>query len=664
MSFSLSSEQQSIVSLLGENNVLVDSVAGSGKTTTVLHIAQHYSKSKILLLTYNKKLKFETRERVDKMGLENIEVHSYHSFCVKYYLRTCFTDSGITKIVNKDLKKLKNFNYDYIILDEAQDITPLYYSLVCKIYKNNGETHDNVSKFCILGDKNQSIYAFNKADERFIVFADQIFKFDNTPWKRVKLSTSFRITKPMAAFTNHCLLGYQNLNSVKPGQKVRYLICNTFCSKYGGKVFDEIQYYIRKGYQHEDIFILAPSVKSDRSPVRKLANYLSEKKKIPVYVPNNDDERLDEDILKNKIAFSTFHQVKGLERKVVIVFGFDDSYFEFYKKNVDPLLCPNEIYVATTRAKDYLSVLHHKGNGYLQFIDKSMLSRVCDIQGYNKEVGDSKKGNSRPTEVSVTSITKYIPSEVVDAAIRYLNITQIQEKGYKIDIPTKTKQGDLYENVSEINGVAIPAYFEFLKTNKMTISKKRVKKDLSASELLKISNKWCALKSGYNYKLTQIKEYDWMEQTDLNACIERLEIRVSSDSVYEKEFSHSNFDELLGLNLIGHLDCVDRLNGDINIWEFKCVSKIENEHFIQLALYAYLYYKTNKTNKVNANYYVFNILDDSIYKVEFEINKLIGMVKYLFNYKYGDRKIMSDIEFLENAKNIENKIIKKIQKGT
>ena len=138
MELTLSSEQKQVVTELEHNNVLVDSVAGSGKTTTILHIAKKYPQFNFLLLTYNKKLKFETRQRVEAAGLDNVETHSYHSFCVKYYLRTCFTDSGIIKIIDDcETIPLKKFAYNYMILDESQDLTPLYFNLVCKIYYNN-----------------------------------------------------------------------------------------------------------------------------------------------------------------------------------------------------------------------------------------------------------------------------------------------------------------------------------------------------------------------------------------------------------------------------------------------------------------------------------------------------------------------------------------------
>jgi len=92
----LSDEQNNVIKCVeSENNVCVDSVAGSGKTTTILHIAEKLSNLKILLITYNAKLKLETREKSKKLGLNNIEVHSYHSFGVKYYDNKCYTDDVI-----------------------------------------------------------------------------------------------------------------------------------------------------------------------------------------------------------------------------------------------------------------------------------------------------------------------------------------------------------------------------------------------------------------------------------------------------------------------------------------------------------------------------------------------------------------------------------------
>ena len=171
-----SQEQQSVVEALINNNVIIDSVAGSGKTTCNLHIATHFQDFNILLLTYNARLKIETRDKIKDLKLSNIETHSYHSFCVKYYDRDCFTDSEIIELLKNNCLLLKSIKYDMIILDETQDMSPLYFQLVCKIFKDNEVTNP---KICILGDERQSIFDFMGADQRFITFAEKIFNLNN-----------------------------------------------------------------------------------------------------------------------------------------------------------------------------------------------------------------------------------------------------------------------------------------------------------------------------------------------------------------------------------------------------------------------------------------------------------------------------------------------------
>ena len=67
-------EQKRILKSLKNYNVIIDSVAGSGKTTTNLFIAKDNPTKKILLLTYNASLKFETRNKVGELEINNLEV--------------------------------------------------------------------------------------------------------------------------------------------------------------------------------------------------------------------------------------------------------------------------------------------------------------------------------------------------------------------------------------------------------------------------------------------------------------------------------------------------------------------------------------------------------------------------------------------------------------
>ena len=387
----ISPEQQQVITELENNhNVIVNSVAGSGKTTSNLHIAQYFSTQKILLLTYNAKLKIETREKIDALQYKNIETHSYHSFCVKYYDPSCYTDSEIIALLKKNTLCKKSFHYDLIILDEAQDISPVYFRLICKIFQDNQVRNPQM---VVLGDEKQSIFDFNKADQRFLTLADQIYLFNDKSWKTCKLSQSFRITFEMSEFINHILLKSNRIVSKKISQvKPRYVIGNSF----GDMIFKEIEYYLEMGYFAKDIFILTPSInKKEKSPIRILENKIKmNRPDIPVFIPTGDDSVLDKEILENKLVFSTFHQSKGLERKVVLVINFDNSYFQYYKKKANPFVCPNELYVATTRSLEHLSLIHHYENEFLPFLNVEELPRYCTLVQLCK-MKTGKKRNQR-----------------------------------------------------------------------------------------------------------------------------------------------------------------------------------------------------------------------------------------------------------------------------
>ena len=699
----LSIEQNEVIEQLKNNNVVVDSVAGSGKSTCGLYIALINKNANILQLTYNKKLKDETREKVVLLGLTNLEIHSYHSFCVKHYDSSCFTDSGIINILKNKLSCRKLFNYDIIILDEVQDMSSIYFELVCKIFKENGNGN---TKICMFGDINQSIFDFNKADQRFITFAPELFILNNLLWKKCKLTTSFRITNQMSLFINNCMLKEDRIISNKLSQyKPRYIICDCFG---GGDddingPFDEIIYYLKTGYSPKDIFIIAPSLRgSENSPVRKLENKIKIKlPHIPIYVPTNDDAKLDDEILEGKLVFSSIHQTKGLERKVIILFNFDNSYFEYFKKNKSPLICPNELYVATTRALEQLSVLHHYKNNYLPFLNKDLLNLYCDVKIYNKltiskpktEIEDE---NNIPT--SVTDLIKHLPQEILDDCFNYFNFEIVKEKNIQINIPLKTKQNDGSEGVSELTGIAIPSYFEYKIKNNMGIFNELKEKkkennllpstgcllkiksnklsntvlhkeynlnninlnELKTDELLFIANKWNTYKTGYLFKMFQITEYNWLSDENLQKCIERLyKLNISNKARFEYKCIVEDNEELCNRQLTGYFDCID----ENKLYEFKCVQSLEKEHYLQLILYMYL----NEMNEINNNNNLIQniqFIDNEIIKEE---EKLKLQKENPNNNKINDNKInkynIGDKIKYNVFDKVDEGIIKKIYKN-
>ena len=713
-----SEEQQIIVDSIKESNIVVDAVAGSGKTTTNLHIALNYPGKNILLLTYNKDLKLDSRKRVSDLKIRNMEVHSFHSFCVKTYDSKAFDDNGIIQITEKDIEPKKLFSYDILLIDEIQDINSLYYELICKIAKDNGCDF----KLAILGDIFQCINHWNHSDHRYIQKAEELFCFNDYDWKQCSLSTSYRLTNEISEFINYCLLGETRIQTLKSNKVVNYLICDTFKRNI---LLNHVLDYLEQGYLYEDIFILAPSIKSSQKmkPVQILANSLSQKE-IPIYVPNSDDIELDKDELKGKIAFSTFHQAKGRERKVTIVFNFDESYFTFFGKNKNPFVCSNEIYVSVSRSIEQLSVIHHYENNFLPFLKKENLESYTNMFLINP-LSVGFKCEKKNLDTAVTDLTRHLPSKVLKHCLGYFTMKKVQEPSSKINIPVKIKQGKLVESVSEISGIAIPSYFELMNTGTMSILRQpnllieSKPKDylfiedndndndnnnqiqdntlciindclqdiinISPTQLLYIANKWNAYKSGYQFKLNQINDYNWLTDKNLKLCIERLKKKISKDARYEVKYSIQENKELLNRKLNAYFDCIE----SDKLWELKCVKSLKNEHFLQLAIYMYIHKENCNKKKIQKqrfldvgnnfdimnffinsdtcnngltdntfndyHYYIFNIITDEIYELTGDLESLKEMIEYLINYKYYSSLVISDKEFLENNLKIYNK---------
>ena len=167
--------------------------------------------------------------------------------------------------------------------------------------------------------------------------------------------------------------------------------------------------------------------------------------------------------------------------------------------------------------------------------------------------------------------------------------------------------------------------------------------NISVSKLLKISNQYCCLSSGYYYKLAQIINYNWLEEEALQECVKRLEKVI----IGETEFEKMVYKELNGKYLSGFIDCVD----DESVWEFKCVKNLLPEHFVQLALYAYLYgYGMGKKSKL------MNILTGEVYELVYEESNIDEMLKMLIDER--DSKKLNDQAFLEECEKITRKYVR------
>ena len=631
----LSQEQQTILDLVEKgHHIQIDAVAGSGKTTTSLWIAQKNPATSILLLTYNARLKLETRQKASALGLQNLEVHSYHAFCVKYWDPKAFTDAGILRCLDQQdaAKKKDAFPFTLVIVDEAQDMNPLYFRLVRRVVKGC-----KAPRLVVMGDRKQSIYAFNRADPRYLTLAPRLF---GGVWKKAALSTSYRITRPMASFLNDCCQGALPLTATKDGARVRYVAC----SMYSARPLKEVEYYVKKGFAYDDMFVLAPSVKCSQSPVRILANRLTEKG-IPVYVPTSDDEKLGEEVMQHKMVFSTFHQVKGLERAVVLVFDFSENYFRYYGKDLDSREIPNTLYVALTRARVGLTVFHDDNSPYASFLRRDRIDAHCWVDKSKRFREDrtlpfSSISSERPRrETSVAELLRYLPVDIVEESMRCLSVVKIVGEGVFLELPSAVVAQDngQQESVREINAVAIPWYFEFRRTGTMPFSGAGEKRLLSKGKdrdenmvetLLRKSTEWVCQASGYRFKSSQIHRFDWLSESMLQETADRLSRCFDPDAVLEFQKE----------------GCTASLTGTVSVWDAThqrawsvSLSEARDEHFLQAALSAWL------LGTLQSSLYV--VSHDCRYEISWTGDP-VAVVQRLLAHKEAVRETKSDGEFL------------------
>ena len=204
---------------------------------------------------------------------------------------------------------------------------------------------------------------------------------------------------------------------------------------------------------------------------------------------------------------------------------------------MNTLKCPDELYVACTRALEHLVLFHHYKNDFLPFLNIKNIDKYCDYQVKRLEI--IKRNNNTSAMIPVTELIKYLPVDVINTCVSYLDIIKIKEISEKINIDSKTLQKAGYESVSEITGTAIPAYFEYKLKGFMTIYDKNDDDDInldtmSCSNLLYITNKYCSNKNKLLFKLDQITNYDWLSDDNLTLALERLiNLDISKNAIFE-----------------------------------------------------------------------------------------------------------------------------------
>jgi DNA helicase-4 len=295
-------------------------------------------------------------------------VKKYVSYCTdKSYLDFNDLISRSTSLFQNhaDIANKYKSKYDYILVDEFQDVNNLQVELIKLLLT------EKTQLFCV-GDDWQSIYGFRGSNVSYIVEFESHF----TNARTIKLNLNYRSTQNIVGASNEVIkhnkfkVDKEVQASKKSEHKIVVYAGNTeeeninFC-------FNKVQEILADGVHNDEILFLYRRSKM-------YYNYFFKFKNAGV-----------------KVQAKTIHASKGLEAKIVFILGLtegnggfpdiwlEDRIFQVIKKANHDLLLEEErrlFYVAITRAKDKLFLITEKGNesSFLKEIPSAFTVRTTD----------------------------------------------------------------------------------------------------------------------------------------------------------------------------------------------------------------------------------------------------------------------------------------------
>ena len=129
---------------------------------------------------------------------------------------------------------------------------------------------------------------------------------------------------------------------------------------------------------------------------------------------------------------------------------------------------------------------------------------------------------------------------------------------------------------------------------------------------MKLANIYSAYISGYMHKLEQIQKYSWLPEQTMEDLLDVL-VKTIGDQSEEAVFEYTlDLENYKNVQIQGRCDLLN----EKELWEFKCVKQLVPEHIVQLALYAWLYMKTEYGEKGRRQFLLHNICTGEVLQLK------------------------------------------------
>ncbi|KAH7012620.1 P-loop containing nucleoside triphosphate hydrolase protein [Microdochium trichocladiopsis] len=631
------------------------------ETTAEAIVSSNPDKS-VAVLTYPKRLQSETADRLRKYN--NCDVYTFHRMAGKLFPSVVHNDGILTGLRRSRARPMWTERpYDIVILDEMQDCTELLFWLVPVFIRRITRNSGRAPRIVVLGDERQAIY-----DPAIIT------GLSPDPWDRMNAQQEF-------PFINKAFLHEDYIVGSHDGTEPFYIHVNPFK---GDLLAAHLEPLIRK-HGVERTAILGPSVSKNRA-ISSLTICLTGKWNMPVAEPVSDNVALDDSVVRGKICVSTIHQFKGSERDLVILYGLDDYYFEMAANQPDDTY-PNNIFVALTRSSKQLVAIHNAAREIMPFLDVPQLRRTANHQFLEPETASSfktrapakttKEGVHLPNRVAASSIARHVSDETLDAIVaRHAIITTrapalpFSEHINAPDVALIDPVRRHFEAVSDINGIAVVAAYEFEVCRTLTtlghherasiLSKVPKEGRRRTLWLCREACRYLSKLSTYRSRLPQMRghKFDWLEHHLAVGCA-RLRDQFPSATPAALDFEHElnatlsvyvdgsqdEANQAQSTTIHGQVDIVqkhlaDSIDGsdphqEVTLWEIKFVSQLTTE-------------QANHGDTV-PNVVLYNVRDGEKWEIS-PMDPAVGLqklVEEVLRAKYTSRRMLSDDEFLD-----------------
>jgi hypothetical protein len=245
-----------------------------------------------------------------------------------------------------------------------------------------------------------------------------------------------------------------------------------------------------------------------------------------------------------------------------------------------------------------------------------------------------------------------------------------QEAEYSVDIPMKQQfEGGNYEDLSDINGLVIPAMYE-AKIQEREESQieidvrqeydnacaggsyafldreyKKLGKVIKTPEgYTRLAIMYISLTEKIYNKIQQITTHKWLTKKMVEDCFVPLRKYISESASYERPIMY-DCDKYSDYGIVKFSGRMDTVDNEL-VLELKCTASLTLEHQLQLMIYAWMWRHIN-ANLGSRMFKLINMRTGEVQKLDPTSYLIDEAMLILLHNKYEKLPVVSDTDFIE-----------------